>query len=327
MPAEGLDEPILVTDGGGVVRTQVWHYPSRSECLVCHTAAGGYALGFNTAQLNRDADMGGGPANQIQTLSAAGYFQTPATNVYTLPALASLTDQTVSREYRVRSYLAANCVQCHQPAGSARGLWDARLATPTRDAGLVNGSVYNNLGNPDNRVIKPGSVEQSTLLTRISQLGPGHMPPLATTVIDTTAVNLVQDWVTIDLPASQDFPAWQMGFFQSTNAPASAPDADPDGDGASNYLEYLTGGNPLNSADPWTAHIRLAGPAVQISVSQPANRAVEVQFTPNVLPPLWQPLDVPGNQPFFPSTNRVAVVQDVVTNEPAKLYRVTVRDP
>src|SRR5262249_41993338 len=51
----GLDES-LVVDDGGTVRTQVWHYPGRNECLICHTAptAGGQALGFNTPQLNRD---------------------------------------------------------------------------------------------------------------------------------------------------------------------------------------------------------------------------------------------------------------------------------
>src|SRR5207249_8261459 len=58
--AAGLDEPFVVNDGGNL-RTQIWHYPSRAECLACHTTAavGGVALGFNTPQLNRDFDYDG----------------------------------------------------------------------------------------------------------------------------------------------------------------------------------------------------------------------------------------------------------------------------
>src|SRR5947208_13782488 len=38
----GMDEPMVLDDGTGVLRTQVWHYPSRTECILCHTPAGGY---------------------------------------------------------------------------------------------------------------------------------------------------------------------------------------------------------------------------------------------------------------------------------------------
>ena len=46
VPEEGLNETFVVDEGGGLLRTQVWRYPSRVECLQCHTAAGGYALGL-----------------------------------------------------------------------------------------------------------------------------------------------------------------------------------------------------------------------------------------------------------------------------------------
>src|SRR5439155_11191863 len=130
VPEEGLDEPLIVHDGG-IVRTQVWHYPSRSECLGCHTTVGGLAVGFNTAQLNRDLQYGDLVENQISALNKAGYFSTNVTGIQSLRALVPMTNQIASTESRVRSYLAANCAQCHQPGGPGLGLFDTRISTPT----------------------------------------------------------------------------------------------------------------------------------------------------------------------------------------------------
>ena len=196
-----MDESFVIDDGGGIVRTQVWHYPSRAECLACHTGAGGLALGFNTTQLNRDADYNGTVTNQIAALSLAGYFNAPVTGIGTLPALTSATNVDVSLEHRVRSYLAANCAQCHQPAGGAQALWDARFSTPTLQAGIVNGPLVNNGGNTNNRVLKPLSLAHSMLLTRISIRGAGQMPPLASSVLDEQAIELLSTWIT-NHPAS-----------------------------------------------------------------------------------------------------------------------------
>ncbi|TMP97251.1 MAG: hypothetical protein E6L09_13550 [Verrucomicrobia bacterium] len=137
VPEEGLDETFTITEGE-TVRTQVWHYPSRAQCLLCHTTAAGLALGFNTPQMNRDVDYGSGPENQIAALNRAGYFSAPVAHVNTLRALASPTDAAVSVDYRVRSYLAANCAQCHQPGAVAQGNWDARVTTPLSQAGIIN---------------------------------------------------------------------------------------------------------------------------------------------------------------------------------------------
>ena len=190
-----MDESFAINDGG-VTRTQVWHYPGRAECLTCHNSSAGFALGFNTAQLNRDANYSGTVTNQIDALSQAGYFNTTVTGIPSLPALVHPTNTAVSLEYRVRSYLSANCVQCHQPSGAAQALWDARMTTPTLQAGIVNGALINNGGNTNNRVIKPGSLSNSMLLTRISTRGPGQMPPLASSVLDSDSIALVSNWIT-----------------------------------------------------------------------------------------------------------------------------------
>jgi mono/diheme cytochrome c family protein len=151
----GLDEAFVINDSG-ILRTQIWHYPSRGECLACHTAStfGGLALGFNTPQMNRDFDYGGVVDNQIRALGNAGYFTVPPTDLHSLRALAQATNESVSVEQRVRSYLTANCVYCHQPGGSGQGVFDTRIFTSLSNTRLVNGTVVNG-GTATDRVIAP----------------------------------------------------------------------------------------------------------------------------------------------------------------------------
>jgi glucose/arabinose dehydrogenase/mono/diheme cytochrome c family protein len=324
---QGMDETFIIDEGGGIQRTQVWHYPSRQECLSCHTLIAGYALGFSTPQLNRDRDYTGVITNQIAALSLAGYFNTNVTGIHTMRSLANSTNAAVSLEYRVRSYLAANCVQCHQPGGSAQALWDARISTPTELAGLVDGTLLNQNGDPNNRVFKPGSLVNSMILTRISTRGPGQMPPLASTVVDTQSVALVSAWITNDLPNYQSFPAWQIARFGSTNAPEAAAQSDPDRDSAVNYLEYLTGTDPEAPASFWQIGIQRAGNNAQLAFPQIANRGFEVQSA-NGLPPgaSWATLDVVGNEPFFSITNRSALI-NVAPSSTNNYYRIRVFAP
>ena len=197
---EGMDEQFIIRNaGGGIVRTQVWHYPSRVECLTCHTPVGGFGLGFNTPQMNRDQDYGGSVTNQIRALSDAGYFSNTVSSIDTMIALAPITDTSASAEFRVRSYLAANCVQCHQPGGVPiqQANWDARITTPLPGAGIVDGEVVQNFGNTNNRVVKLRSLTNSVMYSRVANLGSYHMPPLATSVVNTQAVQLLADWITI----------------------------------------------------------------------------------------------------------------------------------
>ncbi|MFO1497133.1 MAG: PQQ-dependent sugar dehydrogenase [Verrucomicrobiota bacterium] len=327
VPEEGMDEAIPVVDQG-IIRTQIWHYPGRSECLLCHTPVAGYALGFNPPQLNRDYAYDPAPANQLAALSAAGYFANAISNVHLLPALADLADPTVSRAYRVRSYLAANCVACHQPGGSAYGSWDARISTSWRNAQIINGPLANERGDTNNRVVVPGSLEHSMLFQRVSQLGSDHMPPVATRELNRQAIDLLRGWILNDLPMAPDFSVWQQTFFGDAHSPLATADADPDQDGASNYLEYLTGGDPRDGNDAWQLRIRREGNAVEIGYDQTPNRLFEVQFR-NETDPLssWVPLDAPDNRPFLSSSNRVSVVRDSTTNHVSRLYRVRVSEP
>ncbi len=198
----GLDESIVVRDGA-TTRTQVWRYPGRSECLACHTGAGGYAAGFNTHQLNRSRDDNGTAVNQILWLSQMGYFTSSVNTTNGLLAYAHSTNLTATLDHRVRSYLGANCSYCHQPGGTGHGNWDGRLHTDWAAAGIINGSLISSLGNANSRVIRPGNLTDSMIYSRISALGARHMPPLGTSVLDTNSIAMVGDWILSGLVGAQ----------------------------------------------------------------------------------------------------------------------------
>ena len=69
--AGGMDREFTVRTAGGE-RKQVWHYPSRAECLVCHSRAANYVLGLSEPQMNKDHDYGGRTDNQLRVLEHLG---------------------------------------------------------------------------------------------------------------------------------------------------------------------------------------------------------------------------------------------------------------
>jgi mono/diheme cytochrome c family protein len=205
VPDEGADADFTVVENGAA-RTQTWYFPSRSECLACHTERGGFALSFNTRQLNRDHAFPGGTASILSALAQSGYLD-PSTTPTGLPALVAPDNTTQTVEARARSYLDANCAQCHQPGGTALGSIDARASTPLSLAGLINGTLLDNGGDPANRVLVPGDAAHSRLLHRMSATnGATRMPPIATRERDVAGETLLAQWIAElaqPLPASR----------------------------------------------------------------------------------------------------------------------------
>src|SRR5690606_19363480 len=127
-----VDEDLTIQAATGS-RTQTWHYPSRNECLQCHTRNAGGVLGPNTRQLNRTLLYPGTgiTSNQLESLNSLGIFS-PAINVGDIPNFLKSTptdDPSAGLAARARSYLDANCSYCHRPGG-VRANFDARLTTP-----------------------------------------------------------------------------------------------------------------------------------------------------------------------------------------------------
>jgi uncharacterized repeat protein (TIGR03806 family) len=294
----------------GVPTDQTWHYPSRNECLRCHTSVAGFGLSYNTRQMNASHLYGSQTLNQIQALSDAGYFAAPVSGVNNLPAYAKATDTAQNLEWRVRSYLATNCVQCHQPGGQAGTNWDARSTTPTDDAQIINGMLVDTNGDPANRFAVPGDTGHSMVLKRILGDGVERMPPLATNELDPDDIQLLTDWITQSLPQRLSFSQWQLVYFASNKDPNAAPEADPDRDGQSNMEEFLGNTDPL---DP-TSSLGLpqgslvnGGTEVQFQFTQPANRSAVVETSTDLAN--WTLWDVPGNSPTFPPTAQPRMIE------------------
>ena len=191
---EGGEE--VLTIGGD---TFDYLYPSRTQCNLCHTPVAGPVLGFRTRQLNGNlAYPGGGTANQIESLSVAGFIH-PALTVDDLATVLTSSDKdspAVSDEDWVRSYLDSNCSHCHQPGGSSRASFDARLSTPLSNQAIICGPVIDGLGAPAPAVAKPGSYENSVMLLRMNTIDECcSMPPIAKGIVDHEAVIRVADWI------------------------------------------------------------------------------------------------------------------------------------
>jgi uncharacterized repeat protein (TIGR03806 family) len=205
--ATSTNEDILVTNAAGV-SAQTWYYPSPADCLTCHTPVAGYILGVNTRQLNGHFTYPatGQTDNQLRAWNRLGLFN-PAfdeTRIAGFPKLSALTDLKAPLEDRARSYLDANCAQCHQPGGV--GNFDARYDTPADGQHIVNAPAAVTLGLDQARLVAPVDAAHSVLYQRMTSLvATVKMPPLARNQVDTQAAQVIRDWIN-SLPAKPGQP-------------------------------------------------------------------------------------------------------------------------
>ncbi|MBY0400144.1 thrombospondin type 3 repeat-containing protein, partial [Myxococcota bacterium] len=192
LQTSALDETIDLGSG----TSQLWHYPSTSECLTCHTAAAGRVLGVRTRQLAGNRAYPFGSQAQIDAWNCAKLFDFDIRDKSRYAFARALSDATATRTLRARSYLAANCEHCHQPTGPAPGNLDLRF---TRAASQWNAigvpPSEGNLGIVNARRIAPGNVSTSILLVRQSAIDPLIRMARGTRTPDSAAVTLLSDWI------------------------------------------------------------------------------------------------------------------------------------
>lgn len=193
--AEGLDREFDVGSA-----KQKWHYPSRTECMVCHSRAANFVLGLTTAQMNKEHDFGGVIDHQFRVLEHLGFLKEDRKRdgQRPLPKLANPYDEREPLEARARSYLQANCAICHISAGGGNAQINLEHTASLLKMNAIDVEpLHHKFGLADARIIAPGHPERSVLLHRIAHRGEGsgQMPQLATFLADEAAVKLFDEWI------------------------------------------------------------------------------------------------------------------------------------
>jgi len=199
LDAAGRDRTFTIKDPNSPAgtRQQTWHFPSRAECTLCHTLPAKFVLGVNTLQMNKDHDYGGVIANQLATLDHLGIFTKPLPDsAEKPPRLVNYEDETQSLDQRARSYLHANCAHCHMKWGGGNAEFQLLATLALRDTGTINTRPGQGAFDiPDARILGPGDPERSLIYYRMSKLGLGRMPHVASSVVDEKALKLIHDWI------------------------------------------------------------------------------------------------------------------------------------
>jgi hypothetical protein len=264
----GTDATLV--DAKGMTRThggQSWYFPSRSDCMVCHSRAGSFVLGVNTMQLNRDGQLEGlerlgvfrvnlldhlraqeAAWMQIGELRRRAKQKAPAlppelrdridASLFGFSGLDPLEsalqlgwliarrevtaalekeprftsrlprrperlrrlsdpyDATAPLDARARSYLHANCAQCHVEAGGGNSAFEVHVGTPAERLKMFDvRPLHDAFGIAEARIVAPGDPARSVLYHRVTRRGPGQMPPLASSRVDERGAELLRQWI------------------------------------------------------------------------------------------------------------------------------------
>ncbi|MBM4783788.1 MAG: hypothetical protein GQE15_39470 [Archangiaceae bacterium] len=190
------DADLLPAGKTKVIGAQTWQYPSRAQCLSCHTAAAGRSLGPEVAQLNRDLVYPRNViANQLETLETIGMLSAPlAMPVSGLPRLEP-ANGSGSAEAKARAYLHSNCSVCHRN-GAGQGPQDFRYSLSFAQMNVCNTAPLNgDTGVARARLLTPMDPAQSLISLRMKALNTFRMPPLGSSVVHGDGVSLIDAWI------------------------------------------------------------------------------------------------------------------------------------
>jgi uncharacterized repeat protein (TIGR03806 family) len=192
------DATLLVSSKSKTVGTQTWYYPTRAECMRCHTDAANRTLGPEIGQLNFDFayTTTNRTANQLKTLDHIGMFTKSIGPVDQLANYPNPLGTVGTPETRAKAYLHANCSMCHRPNGGGGGNMDFRYSTDLGSMQTCNATPSaGDLGIAGAKVLVPGDPTHSLIVQRPSRVDANRMPPLASSVVDTAGVGVLTQWV------------------------------------------------------------------------------------------------------------------------------------
>ncbi len=200
---------VFTVKANGVAVGKRWHYPSRGECVICHTNRG--SLGFITQELNRPSKANAS-INQLQALLTAGILTSnPLATHPNSVRWAAPDDASASLEVRGRTNLAVNCSHCHGNGNQAYtgvshnfDFLNANMAFMVDSANTFAPGPYvgKPFFDPDfPMLVYPGHPDSSYVLKRMlsrstfEQVEPLQMPPLGTYQPDSAGLRVLADWI------------------------------------------------------------------------------------------------------------------------------------
>jgi glucose/arabinose dehydrogenase len=171
----------LVPSEGGTkdLGNMVWEYPSRAQCMLCHTTPVNGNVALETRQMNVDG--------QVQKFTLLNMLNPAAPTL--VPKFPDPMDVSVALGERAESYMHVNCATCHRGVGNSV-------------AGRGSKNLCNKLpfeavsGNAEERLVKAGDHNLSTVWLRAHQRTAMYMPPLGSKIPDVDGVNVLKDWIT-----------------------------------------------------------------------------------------------------------------------------------
>ncbi len=193
--------------------TEQYAVPDAASCQLCHNGddleAGAPPIGPKIRNLNRDYDYPGvGTMNQLAYMQMQGLLDLPAdpSELERLPkwdvpgSSGAQPDSPEDIHKRARAFIEVNCYHCHHPGGNAQNsglVLDSFTEPMGQRHGICKPPVAAgkaaDFGNYD---IEPGNAAQSILPLRVSTTtGGAKMPPLARSVAQDEAVELLMRWV------------------------------------------------------------------------------------------------------------------------------------
>ncbi len=205
---EQTEAHLLPAGKSKVVGAQTWTFPSRNQCLQCHTSASGRSLGVELAQQNSDFTYPstGLTANQLETLDHIGVFAGglpgPAN---TLDRLPPPDDSSEPLQARARGYLHSNCSMCHRPGGLGQGPADFRHYVTLEEMGVVGvDPTQGDLGVAGAKLVAPGDASRSVVSLRMHSLGLSRMPALGTSLVDPLGTSAIDQWIDAGIDTDED---------------------------------------------------------------------------------------------------------------------------